>query len=82
MSESQEQLEAAKTETQKQSKELALVRKGPWEMPWWVLWGQHPSCGLREGGGHRGNLVLLGTTQLGPMLGTQEEIFICLPFLL
>lgn len=56
MSESQEQLEAAKTETQKQSKELALVRRDPGNAllcPWgWLakqLWGKHPSSGLREG---------------------------------
>lgn len=33
LSESQEQLEAAKTETQKQSKELALVRRDPGRCP-------------------------------------------------
>lgn len=33
MSESQKQLEAAKTETQKQSKELALVRGNPRSCP-------------------------------------------------
>ncbi|NWQ75500.1 RRBP1 protein, partial [Columbina picui] len=65
LSQSQEQLEAAKMETQKQSKELALVRGNPQSCPAGTsLWdltalpgadlhiqlqGQHPPCGLGEG---------------------------------
>lgn len=93
LSESQEQLEAAKTETQKQSKELALVRRVPGRCPAGSLGlackaAVGPAPFLWAGGGQEGtatawaNLVLLGTSRSQVIAGTQEEIFVCLSFLL
>lgn len=91
LSESQEQLEAAKTETQKQSKELALVRRDPGTCSAGSLGlvceaAVGPAPFLWAEGGKEGtaiawaNLLLLGTTCSEVTSETQKEIFICLNF--